>query len=346
MSTAGHDEQDAHGISMKTISVVVCTYNRCDLLAKTLETLAASKLPLSIKWDVVVVDNNSTDETRKVVESFCNLYPRFRYAFEPRQGLSYARNTGIAQSRGEIVAFVDDDERVELDWLWNLTSPLCDGKWAGAGGRIMAAWPRSLPDWLADDDPNNIGPFGTLDLGEEAGDLGRPPYGGNMAYTREMFERYGNFRTDLGRSSNNLQGREEIEFANRLLGAGEHLWYAPQAVVHHKVLEHRMERPSVLQWWYWYGRSEITDLGLPATRWSILGIPIAFFRRLLRWSLQALFSMSPARRFYCQRNVWYIAGSAVACFQLRHSKNHDVSTARSVSETEERELSGPAGVRK
>jgi len=332
---------------MKTVTVIICTYNRCELLAKTLETIAGSHVPQPMQWNVLVVDNNSTDETRSVVESFLDRYPgRFSYEFEPRQGLSYARNTGIRESRGEILAFVDDDERVEPDWLWNLTWPLCDGKWVGAGGRIMAAWPRSLPSWLADDDPNNIGPFGTIDLGEEVGELSRPPYGGNMAYTREMFQRYGEFRTDLGRSSNNLQGREEIEFANRLLAAGEHLWYAPQAVVHHKIQEHRMEKKSVLHWWYWYGRSEITDLGLPPTRWNILGIPLASFRRLVRWSLQAIISMSPARRFYCQRNVWYIAGCAVACFQLKRSKDRSISTAGTLSKTEERQLPGPADVRK
>src|ERR1019366_3158512 len=109
---------------MKT-TVIVCTYNRCQVLAKTLESVAASKVPDSVEWEVLIVDNNSSDQTREVVEDFCRRYPgRFRYLFERRQGLSSARNAGIRESQSEILAFTDDDATVEPDWLWNLTSAL------------------------------------------------------------------------------------------------------------------------------------------------------------------------------------------------------------------------------
>ena len=83
------------------ITLILCTYNRCQTLAKALGSVAASTLPDSLKWEVVVVDNNSTDQTREVIEDFCRRHPgRFRYVFEPQQGLSHARNAGIREAQG------------------------------------------------------------------------------------------------------------------------------------------------------------------------------------------------------------------------------------------------------
>src|ERR1039458_7067822 len=187
------------------IAVILCTYNRCQLLVGALDSIAASVLPESLEWEVLVVDNNSSDQTREVVEGFSRRYPgRFRYVFECQQGLSCARNAGIRESQSEILAFTDDDVIVEPDWLWTLTSVLQAGEWTGAGGRIVAVWPGPLPSWLSTADPDTLGPYGEFNLGTESGPLRRPPYGANMAFRREVFEKYGDFRTDLGRSGSNL----------------------------------------------------------------------------------------------------------------------------------------------
>jgi cellulose synthase/poly-beta-1,6-N-acetylglucosamine synthase-like glycosyltransferase len=78
------------------ISVILCTYNRCQSLSMTLESLASSTLPDSVEWQVLVVNNNSTDHTREVVEDFCRRYPDlFRYVFESQPGKSFALNTGV-----------------------------------------------------------------------------------------------------------------------------------------------------------------------------------------------------------------------------------------------------------
>jgi len=300
-----------------SITAIVCTYNRCQSLSKALDALAASTFPNSIEWEVLVVDNNSCDQTRKVAESFCLQDPaHFSYLFEPHQGLSYARNAGIRKARGEILAFTDDDDQVEPGWLWNLTSALQGREWLGAGGPIIPVWPRRLPKWLSTDDPATMGSFGEFYPGAEAGPLTRPPYGGNMAFRREAFEKYGGFRVDLGRSGSNLQGREDIEFANRLLAGGERLWYEARAVVRAFVPECRMEKSYVLRWWYWYGRSEVVESGPPSdATCHLLGAPLSMFRRLFRWALQSMISIGAARRFSSQRNMCYIAGTIVACYQ-------------------------------
>src|SRR5262249_15103786 len=119
------------------ITVILCTYNRCQSLAKALESIAVSTMPQSLAWEVVVVDNNSNDQTRQVIETFCGTHPgRFLYVFESRQGLSAARNAGIREAAGEIVAFMDDAVIVHPTWLQALTEPLHSGEWAGSGGPV------------------------------------------------------------------------------------------------------------------------------------------------------------------------------------------------------------------
>src|ERR1700757_4351034 len=109
-------------MSTRNISVIVCTYNRCDELALTLESLANSLLPPPTVWEIIVVDNNSNDKTKEAVELFVRRFPgRFRYLCEARQGKSYALNAGIRDARGEILVFTDDDVVVEATWLDNLT---------------------------------------------------------------------------------------------------------------------------------------------------------------------------------------------------------------------------------
>jgi glycosyltransferase involved in cell wall biosynthesis len=302
--------------SNMSITVIVCTYNRCDLLAKALDSISAQIIPEPFQWEVLVVDNNSSDRTREVVESFCVKDPaRFRLVSEQQQGLSHARNSGIRNARGNILAFTDDDICVESGWLWNLTSSLHRGEWAGAGGLIMPVCLGTLPNWLPLDDFRTLGAFAGFDLGATAGPLTRSPYGGNMAYRRETFEKYGGFRVDLGRSGTNLEGREEVEFANRLLASGEKLRYEPTAVVRHSVPECRMSKSYVLRWYYSNGRSEVVDLGPPTdARWKLSGVPLYLFRRLARWTLQWMVSIGAPRRFTCQRTVWYLAGNASACY--------------------------------
>ena len=146
------------------ISVIICTYNRSQILGKTVESVAAQELPPSLNWEILVVDNNSTDETRQVAESLRSRYPeRIRYLFEPRQGLSNARNTGIRESRGEIVAFMDDDETADGAWLQRLTANLHTSEWAGAGGRVVPPPGFSRPHWLSSKSPFNQGPLASFD---------------------------------------------------------------------------------------------------------------------------------------------------------------------------------------
>ena len=306
------------------VSVILCTYNRQDYLRKVLDSIAVSVLPPSVEWEVLVVDNNSNDQTPEVVKEFAHRYPgRFRYALEPHQGKSYALNTGIREARGEIVAFVDDDVTVEPTWLWNLTKALENNEWAGAGGRTLLSGSLSVPPWLVTSGPYHmefvLAPL--FDLGDEPRTLNRPPFGANMAYRKAMFNKYGAFRTDLGPSPDPEVPRpnEDTEFGRRLLAAGERLRYEPCAIVHHPVSENRIQKDYFLHWWFDLGRAQIREAGrrpdiwgIQRRYWSIAKITAAVLTvRAWRWFLSA----NPAKRFYFKCFVWMTAGQVVEIYR-------------------------------
>jgi len=309
------------------ITVVLCTYNRCKILPQALESILGSTLPSSIAWEVLVVDNNSTDQTREVVEEFCRRCPgRLRYAFESQQGLSRARNLGIREARGAITAFMDDDVVVEAGWLQTLTSSLHDGKWAGAGGSVVPQWTSSPPDWLPLSDRYALAPLAMFDPKLEAGPLDEPPFGANMAFRKEMFAKYGDFRTDLGRCGTSMLSNEDTEFGERLLRAGERLRFEPAAVVRHPVSESRLQTAYFLKWSFDKARSDVRQSGVPAdTKWLVAGVPLYLFRRLAAWTVRWLLATEPSRRFGAKQRVWGRIGEIQECYKLFREQKGIVS---------------------
>jgi glycosyltransferase involved in cell wall biosynthesis len=316
------------------ISVVLCTHNRSQSLSKALDSVAASTLPGSVDWEVLVVDNNSSDQTRAVVEEFSGRYPgRFRYAFEPQPGKSYALNTGIHESRGDVLAFMDDDVIVEPTWLRNLTASLHNGEWAGAGGRILPQQNFSPPRWLALDGPYGLGSmlYAHFDLGDKAGELDRAPFGTNMAFQKKIFEKYGGFRTDMGPCPGSEIRNEDTELGRRLMAAGERLRYEPLAVVYHVVQENRVRKEFFLSFWFEHGRSVIREVG---PRPDIWGIPRCYFSipkgigltllAALRWML----ALNPQRRFHLKGLVWYFAGQIVEIYHQSFDTNRPTDHGR------------------
>jgi glucosyl-dolichyl phosphate glucuronosyltransferase len=298
-------------------TVILCTFNRCQDLAKALESMALSVLPNAVDWEVLVVDNNSTDRTRGVVNDFSSRFPgRFRYIFEPQPGKSFALNTGIRESRGDVLAFTDDDIVVESTWLQNLTAPLRREECVGVAGRILPENGFSPPRWIPLGDRDALAPLATFNPDREAGPLNTSPYGANMAFQKRVFEKYGGFRTDLGPlpGSGNPQKNEDSEFGQRLLAAGETLRYEPSAVVHHAMPPHRVRKEYFLAWWFDKSRADIQTYGIPVdTRWFVAHIPLYLFRRLAVWTLRWLVTVEPARRFSYKLNVWSCAGQILEC---------------------------------
>jgi len=303
------------------VTVILCTYNRCQSLAKALASAVTLRVPETVEWEVLVVDNNSRDQTCEVVRGFCDRYPgRFRYLFEPQPGKSYALNSGIREARGTVLAFMDDDVTVEPSWLANLTAPLHSEEWAGAGGRILPEMKLSPPRWLSLKGPRGryiLAPLALFDVGEEAGQLAEPPFGTNMAFRKEMFEKHGGFRTDLGPRPGSEIRNEDTEFGARLLAAGERIRYEPSAVVYHSVPEDRVQKKYYLHWWFDKGRADIRQFGIPRDARCVLGVPLYLFRRVVVWTLRWMVNLNQARRFHSKLAVWAKAGEIVECY--RHS---------------------------
>ena len=301
------------------ITVILCTYNRCASLAKALENVSASIVPEEITWEILVVDNNSNDETRHTVEEFCKRYPgRFRYLFEPQSGKSYALNLGIREAQGDVLVFMDDDVAVERTWLQNLTRPLFTGEWAGVGGRIVPERSFLPPPWLSLEGPGGryaLAPLALFDLGMQGRRLEESPFGTNMAYRKQVFSKHGGFRADLGPQPGSEIRSEDTEFGNRLLSAGERLYYEPSAVVHHRVPDCRLQKRYFLRWWFDKGRSNIRELGTPSSL-CCWGVPLFMLRRLVVWTFRWMLAVEPGWRFGCKLKVWGKLGEIMECRSL------------------------------
>ena len=304
------------------IAVILCTYNRCQSLATALESVAASKMPQGVPWEVMVIDNNSSDRTRHVVEEFQGRFPGvFRYLFEPAPGKSNALNRAIRETDADVLAFMDDDVQVEPDWLLMLTRVLENGNYSGSGGRIIPAGDFNPPAWIKNPGRYELAPLAMFDLGASPGELKEPPFGTNMAFRREMFSRHGTFRRDLGPKPGSEIRSEDTEFGMRLLRGGERLWYEPAALVRHAVPARRVTKSYFLKWWHGKGRADILECGSECDRYlSAFGVPLVYFRRVAVWSVRWLLSLDPSQRFSCRAKVWWLFGTIRESFALRSSQ--------------------------
>lgn len=314
------------------ITVIVCTFNRFQSLAKALESVARSKVPESIQWEVLVVDNNSRDATRSVVEEFCRREPsRFRYLFEPKQGKSHALNSGCQAANADVLVFMDDDVEVDSHWLQNLTARLDRKEWAGAGGRILPERGFVPQRWMDLSSRYGLAPLAMFDPGGEPGELREPPFGTNMAFRKEMFSRHGCFRLDLGPQPGGEIKNEDVEFGARLLAAGEQIWYEPSAIVYHAIPQHRVRKSYFLKWWYGKGRADIREFGSECgQRLSVFGVPLVLFRRLIIWTARWLLTFDPSQRFAARAKAWWLAGKIRESFS-QFSRDNQLHVSQSQS---------------
>ena len=226
------------------ISLIIACYNGGRRIGATLDSLLEQSLGAE-RWEAVVVDNNSTDDTAEVVGAFVEAHPEvnIRLVAESKQGLSHARNCGIDHSSGKIVAIIDDDELAcpallaeYVEFFENHPDVVA------AGGRIVAHYPSGRPEWMTPITERPIA--GILDLGQEAIPFPMGKYfgGGNMALRRSAIERYGKFNPELGRRGTTLLGGEEKELYGRLAGGGERVYYLPNAYIEHIIPPTKLTR--------------------------------------------------------------------------------------------------------
>jgi glucosyl-dolichyl phosphate glucuronosyltransferase len=243
-----------------TLSTIVCTFNRAASLQRTLQSLAEATAPPDCPWELIVVDNNSTDETRTVIESFIadGRLP-LRRVMEESPGLSHARNRGVAVAAGEIVSFTDDDVVVDPDWLTRIAEAFAGFDAAAVGGRILPLWETPPPDWL---DAGLHAYLALADYGDRPVYLETPKvWGANLSFRAEVFRRFGRFDTALGRAPGKLYAGEEVDYLRKLLRAGEKILYYPPAVVFHCIGGRRVTKEYFRRWKYDQGELEAMGAG-------------------------------------------------------------------------------------
>jgi len=263
------------------VSVVLCTFNRAHLLPGALEALAAQQVEPDATWELVVVDNNSRDATRAVVEEFAARSPMpVRYVFEGTQGLSVARNTGIAHSKGEIIAFTEDDARPAPDWVGAMRRIFAEEGVDVLGGPILPLAEHPVPRWLRRR-PELLNCLGIMPHAERVPILDglekAQIWGGNMAFRRAVVEQVGAFDALRGRIGRQLFGTEDVDLVARAMRAGLTIVYDPRLVMRHLLLPERMRRRYILRWHFEGGQGEARRLPW-AHRRRFLGVPLYAYR--------------------------------------------------------------------
>jgi glycosyltransferase involved in cell wall biosynthesis len=277
-------------------TVVISTYNRARSLSETLVALA--QIQTTRSWEVLVVDNRSTDDTAAVATAMAAGYPvELRYLYEPTSGKYHAMNTAVRAARGEIIAATDDDAVVDPQWLERADDALQSLQCDFVGGPVAPLWQRPPPAWLDLSAPAIQKVLALLDYGTAVREFGAGigwPLGVNVAYRREAFAKAGLFNPSLGRKAGTLRSQAQREWHLRARGAGCRGFYVPDMRVQHRVEPERLERQYFRRWHYWHGISRARlyygsgfdpeepeaaryDRPLP----SILGVPRRLFPKAL-----------------------------------------------------------------
>ena len=272
------------------ISVIICTYNRSESLKRTLASLGQMSGLDSVAWELLVVDNNSSDGTRDAVGEFVASSARnCRYLFEEKQGLSNARNKGIQEAKGRIIAFTDDDVIVARDWIENILREFVRTDAACIGGKILPIWERGPQKWLQGE---LLDYLALLDLGDERIRLDAPTiWGANLIVNASIFGKYGLFDASLGHSEGKLYGGEEAQFITRLLGNGEDVYYSPGILVYHCIPAQRTTKSYFRKWVYDKGELAAHQMGIYRHR-NLLGIPVYILRATLKTLYEYLVSQA------------------------------------------------------
>jgi glycosyltransferase involved in cell wall biosynthesis len=302
--------------TLPSVSIIVCTWNRADQLEKTLLSLRDQKIPDEVSVEIVVVDNNSTDTTRDLVQrlaSECGPIT-LRYVFEPTQGKQYALNTGVRQASHEILAFTDDDIIVSQDWVTAIARTFSEADVQLVGGRTFVLWPPSgRPDWY---DENMAAVVGEVDLGEERlrpPPSGYSPAGANLVARRSLFEMVGLFSESHFRHMDH-------EFGARCVRLGALVSYEPSLVVLAPVSEECLSRRYFRRWYFKAGIILEEDEVLRPASGTFFGLPRWLLRRLFEDFLFVLlppYRRSKPREFRRELRFWRNLGAVASSLYSR-----------------------------
>lgn len=301
------------------ISVAICTWNRARLLAEALQSMSRLDLPPGLAWELIVVDNNSTDETRRVLDRHARTLPLVRL-FEPRPGKSYAANRAAAEATGDLLVWTDDDVRVGPGWLRAYVDAA--SRWPDAAffaGPIDPLFEVRPPAWIGRHLQRLKGVYVMVDHGPEPHQLGpgEAVFGANMAFRTDVARAFP-LNEALGRIRGQLLGADDTELVRRVTASGRYGVWVPGARLEHFSPEGRLTKRYVSGWFRDAGRSLVAQGQIAGGR-RVAGVPLWLLRKY--WTRRAArflwAPLSASRWFSAFRESLILDGAARACREAR-----------------------------
>jgi glycosyltransferase involved in cell wall biosynthesis len=298
------------------LDVILPTFNRQELLKRALDSLRCADVPVELEVRITVIDNNSEDDTRRLVESVIPDFDgRLTYLFESQPGKSFALNKGISSTTGELLGFIDDDEEIDVSWYKHVHLAFTNAAIDFVGGPYIPRWGADRPDWLPTD---YLGVIGWVDGGPDVRPYGKEfpgiLMGGNAVIRRSVLERAGPYATHLGPKGNLLLRGEDDEMYHRLLAAGAQGFYLPDLAIYHYVPAERLTKKYFRKWCFWRGAGMgVFDRDRRQAVPYLLGIPRWLYGRAARGIVSQLTALmgggsNPAQGFSHELALWDLAG--------------------------------------
>ena len=272
-----------------SVDVLIPTYNRSEMLIRTLDSLLRAAIPRELEVRITVIDNNSTDSTRETVQQYMARHlGQICYVFERKQGRSHALNAGIAATSGDLVGMIDDDEEVCDSWFQSISAAFRDSTTDFIGGPYHPRWGAERPHWLP---PNYLGVIGWVNGGTQVRRFD-PDYpgilmGGNAVIKRSILNAAGPYSTSLGRTDKRLLSCEDEDMYRRLMAIGAVGFYIPSLAIYHYIPPERLTKRYFRRWCFWRGVSlGILDREHSSPVAYLAGAPRYLYGRAVRAALQ------------------------------------------------------------
>lgn len=281
------------------VTVAICTWDRCALLLQTLEQMTKLVVPPELEWELLVVNNNCSDTTDQVIQLFSNRLP-IRCLFEPKPGLSHARNLAVSEAKGDYTVWTDDDVFVDEAWIIEYCAAF--KRWPEAaifGGPVQPYFAGRPPQWLLQILPRVGGAYALRDLGDKPVPLTHHlvPFGANFAIrTKDQSQ----FRYDpyLGRRPGSMLVGEETTVIREMLAAGAHGRWVPRARVWHYIPKERQTTRYLRAFFRAYGEGLKHQTPLSGKR-RLFGRPLWLWRQAIEGETRYRLS-----RLFCKPEVW------------------------------------------
>jgi glucosyl-dolichyl phosphate glucuronosyltransferase len=262
------------------ISVVMSTYNRCHLLDQDISALL-EQTTNGLQYEIIIVDNNSTDRTAEKIAAYARQDSRIRYVFEGRQGVAYGRNAGIAAAQAGLIAFCDDDVYVANDWVQKMYDTLARYPAAEfVGGKVVPVWKQPPPKWLL----SNMAPLALQDYGHQPMRVSmqnaRCLVSACLGVRRRALDRAGLFPLATQRIKDSVGSSEDYEWELEVWKYGGHGMYVPDLICYCEIPASRLAKSYHRKWHLGHGKFNALARrrDFEGGRWRFLDVPAFVYR--------------------------------------------------------------------